>query len=171
MHHPRYVSGGELRRSRADPKAIRYSPALWCVLFELGGEAAYPPRSGWHCAHAFQYKISRSISCGYPALAEQEAIVEAVEDQLSIIDHLEADLDTKMKSVMNLRQAILRHAFTGKLVLQDPDDQSASELLKRIMAEREARAHEPTAVKRAAKKTNSGTGRHKRPVKQKEQVG
>jgi type I restriction enzyme S subunit len=84
-------------------------------------------------------------------LAEQEAIVEAAEDQLSIIDHLEADLDAKLKSAASLRQAILRHAFTGKLVPQDPNDEPASELLKRIVAEREARTREATTAKRATK--------------------
>jgi type I restriction enzyme S subunit len=78
-----------------------------------------------------------------PPLAEQEAIVEAVEDQLSVIDHIEADLDAKLKSAQGLRQAILRHAFTGQLVPQDPNDEPAAELLKRIAAERERRAQAP----------------------------
>lgn len=38
-----------------------------------------------------------------------------------------------------MRQAILRHAFTGQLVPQDPNGEPASELLKRITAERERR--------------------------------
>ncbi len=95
---------------------------------------------------------------------EIEAIVDAAEDQLSIFDHLEADLEAKLKSAESLRQAILRHAFTGKLVPQDPKDGPASELLRRIAAEREARAREAAAAKRATKKTN-GTQRS-RPVKQ-----
>lgn len=85
-----------------------------------------------------------------PPLNEQEAIVEAVEDQLSVIDHIEADLETKLKTAQALRQSILRHAFTGQLVPQDPNDEPASELLKRIAAERAERQ----ALVRAEKHPN-----------------
>ena len=80
-----------------------------------------------------------AIEFPLPPFAEQDAIVEAVEGQLSVIDHLEADLDAKLESAQSLRQAILRHAFTGQLVPQDPNDEPASELLNRIAAERERR--------------------------------
>ena len=72
----------------------------------------------------------------FPPVTSQQLIVELVEDQLSVIDHLEADLAAKMKSAQALRQSILRHAFTGQLVPQDPSDEPASELLKRIAAQR-----------------------------------
>jgi type I restriction enzyme S subunit len=91
-----------------------------------------------------------------PPLAEQEAIVEAVEDQLSIIDHVESDLGAELKSAQALRQSILRHAFEGKLVPQNPKDEPAGELLKRIAAEREERARQAAAAKLAAKKKKAG---------------
>jgi len=87
-----------------------------------------------------------------PPVAEQESIVETVEDQLSVIDHLEGDLDTKRKSAQALRQAILRHAFTGQLVQQDPNDEPAAKLLERIAAEREARARDAAAAKEEPKR-------------------
>ncbi len=83
-----------------------------------------------------------------PPIAEQHAIVEAVEDQLSILGRLETDIDAKLKAAQSLRQAILRDAFAGKLTPQDPNDEPASELLKRIAAEREARARQATTAKR-----------------------
>lgn len=102
--------------------------------------------------------------------AEQEAIVETVEDQFSVIDHLEADLDAKLNNAATLRQAILHHAFTGQLLPQDPNDEPASELLKRIAVEREARTR-VAAAKRATKKTSSDGDGRRRAVGQKEQVG
>jgi len=87
-----------------------------------------------------------------PPLAEQAAIVEAVEDQLSVIEHLEADLEAKLKSAQALRQSILRHAFTGQLVPQNPKDEPAAELLKRIAAERAERARQAQAAKKTKPK-------------------
>ena len=85
-----------------------------------------------------------------PSMTEQEAVVEAVEDQLSTIEHLEADIEAKLESAQALRQAILKHAFSGKLVPQDPNDEPAFELLERIAAEREAREEEAASAKRPA---------------------
>lgn len=92
-------------------------------------------------------RILETLAIPVPPHVEQEAVVEAVENQLSIIEQLEADIDAKLQSAQVLRQSILKHAFTGKLVPQDPDDEPASELLKRIAAERKARVQE-AAVKR-----------------------
>lgn len=80
--------------------------------------------------------------------SEQEAIIEAVEDQVSVIEHLQADIQAKLKSAQALRQSILHHAFTGQLVPQDPKDEPAAELLKRIAAEREERAGQTKVTKK-----------------------
>lgn len=101
-----------------------------------------------------------------PPLDEQETIVEAVEDQLSIVDHIEVELEAKLKSGRGLRQAILRHAFTGQLVPQDPNDEPASKLLNRIAAERKERAREFVAAKQNSPPLKEPkTGRRGRPKK------
>lgn len=108
----------------------------------------------------------RDVPLRVPPIAEQEAIVDTVEDQLSVIDHLETDLDAKLKSAQALRQAILRHAFSGHLVPQDTNDEPASELLKRMAAERAERAREAAAAKQETKVSNRPqTGRRGRPKK------
>ena len=92
-------------------------------------------------------KIKR-LPIALPPTTEQEAIFEAVEGQLSVIDHLESSLDARLSNAQALSQSILRYAFSGKLVPQDHKDEPATELLKRIAIEREQRACEAAAAKR-----------------------
>jgi len=67
-----------------------------------------------------------------PPLAEQHRIVAEVERRLSVVDALERAVETNLTRAERLRQAILKKAFEGRLVDQDPDDEPASALLERI---------------------------------------
>lgn len=71
-----------------------------------------------------------------PPRVEQEQIVNAIEEHFSRIDVVESAAQTALAKLDTLRQTILTAAFSGRLVDQDPDDESASILLKRIAAER-----------------------------------
>jgi type I restriction enzyme S subunit len=89
-------------------------------------------------------------------LEEQEAIAESVEAALSVAENAEGTLDAGLKQAARLRQAILKRAFEGKLVPQDPSDEPAEKLLERIRAEKEER------VAGAKRKREAAVGRTRR---------
>lgn len=73
-----------------------------------------------------------------PPAAEQDRIVNEVNANLSIADDVTAAVSANRLRSKHLRQSILKWAFEGRLVDQDPTDEPASALLQRIQAEREA---------------------------------
>ena len=78
-----------------------------------------------------------NMSVAIPPLVEQHRIVAEVERLLSVIQQTEAAVEANLTRAGRLRQSILKQAFSGKLVPQDPTDEPASVLLERIRAERE----------------------------------
>jgi type I restriction enzyme S subunit len=72
-----------------------------------------------------------------PPFEEQKQIAADVEQRLSIIEATENYLAASLKRAARLRQSILKEAFAGRLVPQDPADEPASVLLERLRAERQ----------------------------------
>lgn len=106
-----------------------------------------------------------SLSIPLPPKEEQDAISYIAQNSLQDASCLEEQIKTGIILLNKQRQNILRAAFAGELVPQDPNDEPASELLARIAAERAAKqvskrapaeGNKPTAVE------PSGTKRRKR---------
>ena len=66
--------------------------------------------------------------------AEQAEIVRILSARLEAVNTLQAELDINLTRAEALRQSILKQAFSGKLVPQDPHDEPAGVLLQRIRA-------------------------------------
>lgn len=81
-----------------------------------------------------------AIPIPFPPLAEQHRIVAEIERRLSVVEKAEAVVEANLKRAARMRQSILKRAFEGKLVPQDPNDEPASVLLERIRVERERAA-------------------------------
>ena len=67
---------------------------------------------------------------------EQQQIVSEIDRRFSIIDSMEKTIDSSLLEASRLRQSILKRAFEGKLVPQDPLDEPANILLEHIKKEK-----------------------------------
>ena len=65
---------------------------------------------------------------------EQAEVVRILDDRLEAVKALDKEVDTNLARAYALRQSILKKAFAGELVPQNPDDEPAQALLARIGA-------------------------------------
>ena len=91
-----------------------------------------------------------------PHFDEQTEIVRRVETLFAFADRLEARLAQAQTAATRLTPALLAKAFRGELVPQDPNDEPAAELLRRLQAER--------ATAAPAGRTGAGRGRGRKAV-------
>lgn len=69
-----------------------------------------------------------------PKPAEQNKVVSEIESRLSVCDKIEESLESTLQQAEALRLSIIKKAFEGKLVPQNPSDEPAEKLLERIRA-------------------------------------
>ena len=96
----------------------------------------------------------KSFPLPIPPIVEEELIADLLLESLSNVEHELDWVDKRLELATALRQSCLRHAFTGRLVPQDDNDEPAHVLLDRIAAER--------AERRAATRRKMTSTRQKR---------
>ena len=97
--------------------------------------------------HLSAFKFAQ-IALPLCSLAEQQEIVRLLEERFAAIEQQEREIDSALNQAEMLRQSILKKAFSGQLIPQDPHDEPASILLERIKAEKAARSQNNTRAKR-----------------------
>ena len=78
----------------------------------------------------------KNIKFPFPTLQEQQKIVEEIEKRFEVADNVAKIVEENLEKAEQLKQSILKKAFEGRLVPQDPTDEPASVLLERIKEER-----------------------------------
>ena len=78
------------------------------------------------------FEVLKNYFFPLPPLAEQQRIVAEVEKWFALIDELEANKEDLKDYIKQVKSKVLDLAIHGKLVPQDPNDEPAIELLKRI---------------------------------------
>jgi type I restriction enzyme S subunit len=93
----------------------------------------------------------QAILIPVPPISEQRRIVQELERQLSVLDGLQRTVQDGLIRAGLLSKLILKEAFQGRLVPQDPNDEPAALLLERIRQAKASQTQEPRARKQRTK--------------------
>ena len=80
--------------------------------------------------------IIKQFDVPLPPIPEQKRIVQKIESIFARIDAIEKQVGDSLIKLDLLKKSILKKAFEGKLVPQDPNDEPASVLLAKIKQEK-----------------------------------
>ena len=80
--------------------------------------------------------IIKKTQIPLPPLEEQEQIVSQIEQGFSLIENTTQIVNSTLQTLQTMKMSILKQAFEGKLIPQDPNDEPAEKLLERIKKEK-----------------------------------
>lgn len=123
------------RLARLTPILACHNWLLWLFKSSIFRQFVQRLNTGSLIQHMFTSQLAE-FCCPLPPLEEQDEVASEIERRLSIIEDAQQVGDSGMRRASRLRQSILKRAFEGKLVDQDPDDEPAVALLERIETER-----------------------------------
>ncbi|MFJ8206125.1 restriction endonuclease subunit S [Micromonospora chalcea] len=133
-----YLIRFRLRKDVVDPDwiALVVSSPLWRRYLERVAASS-----------AGQYNLNSkqlaNLPIPLPALAEQRAVLSEFTGRMSVFGEVQRKLKAAQLRGAALRRSLLVEAFAGRLVLQDPDDEPASNLLDQVRRDRAASLSKP----------------------------
>lgn len=99
--------------------------------------------------------IIKNYIVPYGSFEQQSEVVKAIESRLSVCDKIEETIESSLQQAEALRLSIIKKAFEGKLVPQDPNDEPAEKLLERIRAAKGNGKPEKKLKEKAEKKVKT----------------
>jgi len=133
-----------IHRVRPNPRVLNSFWLAYCLRYLAGTRELDNYFTGTTIKHLTGVALSK-VSIPVPSITEQVEIIRRIEILFDFANRLEARLQAAQTSVARLTPSLLAKAFRGELVPQDPADESAVELLKRLA---EARPASKVAKKR-----------------------
>ncbi len=145
------VHQNHLIKARVYERITNPDLIVYFLLSKVGRDLIVREASSTSGLHTLSLSKVKNLKVPMCSLLEAREVVSRVEEKLSCISVVKLAIKNELQRSESLRQSILKQAFSGQLVPQDPNDEPASELLARIKAEKAAR--EAKAKARTTRKT------------------
>ena len=126
-----------LHRARPHLADVSTEFLQYCLAHQVAHGIGMPRYSETTIRHLTLEKIKAVPLPVAPAIEQRRIARRVAEQRAILVKETAATLTVSIQGASRLRQSILKRAFEGRLVPQDPDDEPASVLLERIRAERE----------------------------------
>ena len=123
----------------------------WYLLSEVGGRKQLNTAAYGAGKPGLNLDNIRNVTISIPSKKEQAYIVNLVSSTIAIEERICETINQELARIFALRQSILKKAFSGQLVPQDPNDEPASVLLERIQAEKRLTATTTKKTKKPPK--------------------
>ena len=128
---------------------------LQFLLSPLGRDLIVKASSSTSGLHTLNISKVSNLIVPVASSAEEPAVVVQIEEKLSKVNKALEEVDTQLARSKALRQSILKKAFAGQLVTQDPRDEPATILLARIKVEKEQISKKAEATRKTRRKRTS----------------
>ncbi|WP_280549939.1 restriction endonuclease subunit S [Halomonas sp. 11-S5] len=116
------------------PKCMDSRFVAYACYFYINNGYAEKKQKGVAVRHLHLEDL-RQLPIPVPPIQEQERLVRVIEVHITSTREVEKGIERELVRAEHLHQSILKRAFEGKLVPQDPDDEPAGVLLERIRQE------------------------------------
>ena len=114
--------------------------ALYFMMSPAGRKLITAQASSTSGLHTLSISKVEGLPVPLCSATEQAEVVRILDERLEAADTLNAEITANLARAEALRQSILKQAFSGKLVPQDPHDEPAGLLLQRIRAKNASQA-------------------------------
>jgi type I restriction enzyme S subunit len=84
---------------------------------------------------------------GIASPKEQERIISQIEQSFSVLENTSQVVNSTLQNLQTMKMSILKQAFEGKLVPQDPNDEPAQMLLERIKSTKKSNSIKQRRIK------------------------
>jgi len=91
--------------------------------------------------------IIKKTKIPLPPLEEQKEIVSQIEQGFTLIENTSKIIESTLQKLQTMKMSVLKQAFEGKLVPQDPNDEPASVILEKIKSTKESQSTKQRGIK------------------------